>query len=208
MLSVVIFHGPSAYDQALEKSLTPGFRPIHSPMGGGGLKKEEAQRVVELVSQPPIGDSIGTLVVGPMDLATVASQDSLLKSIEDGRDQHVILILWANDLGEVKSTIRSRCVSIWCPGTPRLDDELLQLAEGVLVALSKKNLFEITLLLEKIKPPIVIQQDLLLSCQVSLFSHFFLLPPRCHLVLCVRRCTTAQDAHIVAHDDQVPNRQA
>ena len=151
MLSVVIFHGPSAYDQALEKSLTPGFRPIHSPMGGGGLKKEEAQRVVELVSQPPIGDSIGTLVVGPMDLATVASQDSLLKSIEDGRDQHVILILWANDLGEVKSTIRSRCVSIWCPGTPRLDDELLQLAEGVLVALSKKNLFEITLLLEKIK---------------------------------------------------------
>ena len=150
-MGVIIFHGPSAYDHALEKSVTPGFRPICPPIGAGGLKKEDAKTVIELVSQPPVGDPFGTLVVGPLDLATVSSSDALLKSLEDGRDPRVVLILWAEDIGEVRPTIRSRCLSMWCPGSPSINPDLLQYAEEVILALSKNDLFEITLLFEKIK---------------------------------------------------------
>ena len=126
-------------------------RLICPPVGQKGLKKDEAREIVELVSYPPVGDSLGVVVIGPLDLATVASSDVLLKILEDGRDENTVLILWANDLGEVRPTVRSRCLSVWCAGDPIVEEDLVEIAESAFQALIKKDLFNLTLLIQKVK---------------------------------------------------------
>ena len=150
LTSPLIFHGPSAYEQALDKAQTTG-RLICHPMGLSGLKKNEAREIVHLVALPPVGDALGVVVIGPMDLATIGSSDVLLKSLEDGRDENVVMILWANDLGEVRPTVQSRCLPVWCAGDKFVDDDLVDIAESVFQVLLEKDIFNLTLLISQVK---------------------------------------------------------
>lgn len=143
MSSPLLYHGPTSSDEALVEAHKIG-RLLCPPVGEGGLKKDEARDLVELLSYPPIGDALGVVVIGPMDLCLPASSDVLLKTLEDGRDEHNRVILWAYDLGEVRSTVKSRCLPIWCGGEIILEDELTELAERLYRSFLDRDLFEIT----------------------------------------------------------------
>jgi hypothetical protein len=99
---------------------------IHDPFGDNGLKVAESREVVELMNNPPIGDGIGVVVVGPMDRANNASADILLKSIEEFDSDVVRPVLWAHDEMGTLGTIRSRCLRQWCPGVVEYDIELVE----------------------------------------------------------------------------------
>jgi hypothetical protein len=49
--------------------------------------------------------------------------DTLLKTVEEPPSPYNILILWANDIGNVPRTIRSRCLDIWCPLVQKVGDD-------------------------------------------------------------------------------------
>lgn len=126
--AVLLFHGPGAQQRALQEQASYGVVPS-PPLGEFGLSVDEARKVVELTQTPSIGDSIGSVVVGPMDLASPSASDILLKTLEDLREDQVQPLLWARDLEAVRPTIRSRCQEIWCHG-PEEDpsDSLMNLS--------------------------------------------------------------------------------
>lgn len=115
----ILFHGPEARNAALDRA--GEGRPISDPIGDAGLKVEEARQIVEIAGGGTIGDAEPTLVVGPIDAATVNAADALLKTLEDLRGR-VTLVLWARDDRDVIPTIRSRTRSVWCPATERTLD--------------------------------------------------------------------------------------
>ena len=143
MSSPLLYHGPTSFDEALVEAHKIG-RLLCPPVGEGGLKKDEARDLVELLSYPPIGDALGVVVIGPMDICLPASGDVLLKTLEDGSDKHNRIILWAHDLGEVRPTVKSRCLPIWCGGDFIIEDELSDLSERLYQAFLDRDLFEIT----------------------------------------------------------------
>jgi hypothetical protein len=103
------------------------------PAGEEGLKKDEAKRIVEILSSAPIGSRRGVVVLGPMDLATIDAQDVLLKALEDHREDWVQPILWADDVGGVRPTVVSRCLSEWVDGEAEpLDDEIIHIVDAAL----------------------------------------------------------------------------
>jgi hypothetical protein len=114
-----LFYGPGARDAAICEANRLGI-PVHSAMGEGGLKVEDAREAVAILSAPAVGDVAGTLVLGPMDEANPKACDTLLKSIEEHRDTDVSPVLWAWDLVEVPPTIRSRCITQWAMGKPEV----------------------------------------------------------------------------------------
>jgi hypothetical protein len=83
---------------------------LAKPYGEDGLKTDEAREVVSCLSSPPVGDQMGSLVIGPMDKASPRSSDVLLKILEDFDPNAVLPILWANDIEAVSPTVRSRCL--------------------------------------------------------------------------------------------------
>lgn len=96
---------------------------VSPPIGDDGLKVEDARHVVELLMNTPVGDQVGVLIVGPMDEANPKAADTLLKCLEEAPCQYVQPILWANDLGGVPLTIRSRCLERWAPDKAEAGDE-------------------------------------------------------------------------------------
>jgi hypothetical protein len=106
-------------------------RMIHEPFGDEGLKIAESREIIDLMNNAPIGDSPGVIVMGPLDRAQQVATDVLLKSIEEFNDQIVRPVLWAFDEAEVSSTIRSRCLRRWCPGSEEVDEEALEAARGL-----------------------------------------------------------------------------
>ena len=118
MASSFLFHGPNARQAALDKAgeLGPLMAP---PFGDEGLTVKEAQEVVRTLLCTPVGDGIGTVVLGPMDEEHVSklskTTDILLKVVEEFDSTRVQPILWAYDLGAVSKTIRSRCLEHWAP---------------------------------------------------------------------------------------------
>lgn len=132
MASCLIFHGPAAKDTAIRKALEVGHL-MAPPFGeDGGLSTEEAREMVAQLLNTPLKSGLGVVIAGPMDgVKSRKASDVLLKSIEEFDDKVVLPILWANDLGGVSSTIRSRCLDIWCPGKVMLteeDDDLMRVA--------------------------------------------------------------------------------
>lgn len=125
MSSVILFHGPGARQAAVDEASQQG-RLVAPPFGDEGLKTDEAREVVELLYSTPIGDDPGVLVVGPMDEANPKASDVLLKVLEEGDLRVAIPILWANDLGAVSPTIRSRCLHRWVNGSAAEEDEDLE----------------------------------------------------------------------------------
>jgi hypothetical protein len=114
MATPFLFHGPMARDRAVERAEAIG-RPLSDPIGDAGLRVEDSRTIVLLSNQSGVGDRAPSLVVGPLDGATPEAADALLKTLEDGSSGPLRLVLWADYLGGVRSTIRSRTHSVWCP---------------------------------------------------------------------------------------------
>jgi hypothetical protein len=92
------------------------------------LKVDDARTVTELLLSIPVGEQLGFIVIGPMDEANPKASDTLLKSIEEFPGEYTVPILWANDLGSVSLTIRSRCLERWVASTGSKDDDDLVIA--------------------------------------------------------------------------------
>lgn len=120
--SCILYHGPGAKEAAVAEANRIG-RLVAPPIGDDGLKVDEARRVTELLMSVPTGESIGVVVVGPMDEANAKASDTLLKSIEEFPGEYTVPILWANDLGAVSMTIRSRCLDRWVTALGTADNE-------------------------------------------------------------------------------------
>lgn len=116
-MSTLLLHGPgtAARQAALNEADRIG-RLLAEPMGDDGINIDTARQIVEVLGAAPLGDDIGVIVVGPMDLpASTAALDALLKFLEEYDDRFMQVILWARDVEHVRSTIRSRCIERWCP---------------------------------------------------------------------------------------------
>ena len=109
-----LFHGPEARDRAVQKALSEG-RLVSEPVGDKGLKVDDSRRVVEISMNPGVGDKPPYVVIGPLDAATPEAADALLKTLEEVENTPLRIVLWADYLGEVIPTIRSRTHQIWCP---------------------------------------------------------------------------------------------
>ena len=116
MASCLLLHGPGARSAALKKAKEIGHL-IAPPFGDGGLKVEEAREAMGHLLSTPLQETIGVLILGPMDEVSPKVADLMLKSIEEFHGDVVQPILWANDLGGVPLTIQSRCLDTWCPAT-------------------------------------------------------------------------------------------
>jgi len=152
MESCPLYHGPGARQYALDEAGRRG-RLLHAPFGeegATGLKVDEAREFASLLMSAPLGDALGIIIAGPMDRAKPQSADALLKSIEQF-NQYVFPVLWANDLGGVQDTIRSRCLDHWCPATgfEPVDEELEEVARELLSAAIDERAFEISALVAK-----------------------------------------------------------
>jgi len=114
-VSTLLFHGPQAREAAVAKAKEVG-RLLAPPFGEEGLKVAVAREIEEMLSVAPLGDAVGTIVIGPFDkTASVEASDALLKTLEDFDSRYTLPILWAHDAGSVSRTIRSRCLEVWCP---------------------------------------------------------------------------------------------
>lgn len=98
-------------------------RLCHEPFGEKGLKIAESRMIVDLINNPPVGDAPCVIVVGPLDFASAAATDVLLKSLEEFDAKAVRPVLWARDETDVSGTVRSRCIRRWCPDDPEGSDE-------------------------------------------------------------------------------------
>lgn len=109
-----LYHGPEARDRAVQKASSEG-RLVSDPVGDKGLKVEDSRRVVEISLNPGVGDKPPYVVIGPLDAATPEASDALLKTLEEVQNTPLRIVLWADYLGEVSPTIKSRTHQIWCP---------------------------------------------------------------------------------------------
>lgn len=140
MSSCLLYHGPGAKEAALKEGLRLG-RLMCPPMGEGGLKVDEARQVTDLLMSPPVGDQLGVLLIGPIDEANPKAADTLLKCIEESSGDYVQAIMWANDLGSVVLTLRSRCLERWAPAALGQDDDESAMAGAyqIIEAVLKKD---------------------------------------------------------------------
>lgn len=123
-LSCVLYHGPGAKEEALAEATRVG-RLVAPPIGETGLKVDEARQITDILLSVPVGERLGVVVVGPMDEANPKASDTLLKSLEEFPGEYMVPILWANDLGGVALTIRSRCLERWVPALGSKDDDVI-----------------------------------------------------------------------------------
>ena len=127
--SAILFHGPGARTQA--RHAAHGLGRVLREFGEGGLKIAESREIIGLMSNAPVGDEPGVIVVGPVDYAAHASTDVLLKTLEEFNPDIVRPVLWAHDETEVSPTIRSRCLRRWCPGEVSTDDDAMDAAREI-----------------------------------------------------------------------------
>ena len=118
MGSPILFHGPLARAEALDHATAAG-RLISDPIGDGGLKVADSRRIVNLAGNAGVGDRNPVVIVGPLDRATPEAGDALLKTLEDLAEGPLVILLWADYLGGVIGTIRSRTLARWCPPDER-----------------------------------------------------------------------------------------
>ena len=120
--SVILFQGPDAEDSALEAAEKYGR--ILAVLGTEkGVRKDDSREMVAIHNMPPASDVLGSVVIGPMDKATLEAADALLKVVEEP-SAYTKPFLWALDLGEVPPTIRSRCHSVWAYGSSSSESEI------------------------------------------------------------------------------------
>lgn len=116
-MSGLLFHGPGAQEEAHAHAASVG-RLLAEPFENG-LGVDETREVVHLLGSAVVGSQIGVVILGPMDaMKSAAAADVLLKTLEDFNPDSVLPVLWAHDAGNVRGTIRSRCLEVWCPHGP------------------------------------------------------------------------------------------
>lgn len=133
MSTPILYHGPLGRDAAVDWSYATG-RPVADPIGDNGLKVDDSRLIVSVANQAGIGDLPPTLVIGPVDRATPEAADALLKTLEDLAGGPLRLVLWADFLGGVTQTIRSRVITSWCPGEISLPKSILASANSIVKA--------------------------------------------------------------------------
>jgi len=136
-MSTLLFFGPGAEQESLNQSHKIGR--LLGTFGADGLKTEEAREVVGLLTHPPIGDIKGVVLIGPMDTAQPKASDVLLKSLEEFDASIVQPILWAEDIGNVTPTIRSRCHATWCFCKTETPEDLQVASMNILEAYVAKD---------------------------------------------------------------------
>lgn len=87
------------------------------------MTAKSSREIVDLLGSTPVGDKIGTMVIGPMDDFTSGTSDILLKALEEFNPLLVWPALWAEDVGDVPDTILSRVLERWCPPIPGFEPE-------------------------------------------------------------------------------------
>jgi len=107
-------------------------RPISDPVGDAGLKVADSREIVVLALNSGVGSKPPTLVLGPLDQATIEASDALLKTLEDLTEAPLQIFLWADFLSGVRPTILSRTHPQWCPAPPGSPDLLGHLREDAL----------------------------------------------------------------------------
>lgn len=131
----MLFHGPTSQGRAAEAASRWGRSMGVFGDPKRGLNIEALRAAAEVISTPPVGDRRGAVIIGPMDiLSQEGVVDALLKSIEEFDPELTRPYLWAWDIGGVRPTIRSRCVTEWCPGSLPLDQAMLEAAQSVVSA--------------------------------------------------------------------------
>lgn len=133
--SPILFHGPSSQTRATMAAAEWGrvVRVLGDPTSG--INAETARAVVAAASTPYVGDRRTSLVVGPVDVGTSDGvNDPMLKVLEEPDPTYPRVHLWAWDEGEVRPTIRSRCLAEWCPGRWPVDGAASGAARAVVRA--------------------------------------------------------------------------
>lgn len=122
-----LFHGPKAREAALR------FLHAHDLdlRFDGELTAQSAREIVELRQEGSLALSPWAYLIGPVDEASIAGVDGLLKFLEEmGPEDIDVPVLWAGDEGEVLPTLLSRCRVQWCPGETEVSYETLLFEEG------------------------------------------------------------------------------
>lgn len=115
-----LFYGPSAFEEATNLASKVGF--LLDPVGRDGLKVQDSRDLVTLALEGVVGESAPSVVVGPLDTATVEAADALLKTLEETEGTRLLnIVLWAGDINGVRPTVQSRCHCVWSLG----DNEIL-----------------------------------------------------------------------------------
>jgi hypothetical protein len=146
-MSCELYYGPDAAQTAQDAARRAGR--VAGTYGADGLKVDEARTIVSRSGIPPVGGGLSVFLVGPIDLANHKAVDTLLKTIEEP-PPFLKIILWAKDLGEVRPTVVSRSLHIWCPAEGSgVDDELLDMAGEALNAFKRGNMLTLLTLTEE-----------------------------------------------------------
>jgi hypothetical protein len=133
--SCILLHGPGARQAAYSKAIEVGH--LSGDFGDTEEKRAkpkkdqtlfslnvaEAREAMALLLDTPLYDSVGCVVIGPVDEAQAKATDVLLKGIEEFAEGVVQPILWAYDYGSVSATVRSRCMEQWVPGAGESDED-------------------------------------------------------------------------------------
>ena len=139
MTSPVLFHGPGAMGSAHVAADEIG-RQVAPPVGGGGLKAEDARQAARLLRMAPMGAASAVLIIGPVDGVRAEATDVLLKPLEEYQVGRTLPILWAHDAGSVPPTVTSRCQLRWCPDGPVAEDSFVPVAEKLVEAWLAKEM--------------------------------------------------------------------
>lgn len=133
--SPCLYHGPSAQGAAGLAASDWGRvigvygHPVE------GLNISVVREASSVMCSPVQGDTRGSMVLGPVDILTSEGiVDVLLKSLEEVHDRCPRTYLWAKDVGSVRDTIQSRCLSYWSPGVELESPEIKRKAEDILTA--------------------------------------------------------------------------
>lgn len=135
LTSPILFHGPASQTKA--SMAASDWGRVIGVFGDPttGINAETARAVVAAASTSYVGDKLTSLVVGPVDVGTSEGvTDPLLKVLEEPDPSYPRVHLWAWDEGGVRPTVRSRCLSEWCPGRWPVDGTATAAARAVVRA--------------------------------------------------------------------------
>lgn len=144
--SMIFIHHGRGVKNGLAEELE-GYELVHEPITN--LKVDGVRLLVSLFTQV-YPHKNPCLVAGPLDEADPSALDILLKRIEEPTPNSPTLFLWANDLGGVPDTIRSRCGEKF-HYAPQQEHDLYEDAEALYRALSEDNLLRGLKVLAKVE---------------------------------------------------------
>lgn len=142
---IFIHHGRGVKNGLAEE--LEGYDLVHEPITD--LRVDGVRLLVSLFTQVhPYKNPC--LVAGPLDEADPSALDILLKRIEEPTPNSPTLFLWANDLGGVPDTIRSRCGEKFYYA-PHSEHDLYEDAEALYCSLREDNLLRGLKVLAKVE---------------------------------------------------------